>query len=224
MTDRKSFIAGVEATVAWHEREADRYRRLLDGGAKANQHAHYVERAREYGMRMAPDLDTAQEEFAQRAYDEYVADLELDVAGTEAQDIARLLMRPFLDWMVSASERKLDTKIFLVAYAHFIGWTVYMVNRSTRTDEEFINGLDNLIGLISNAAYVVTSAEERDANFVVHDVLSGEVTNSEGQPIEDVGRPVDIHHGPIADGSILPGHERTEVPIDPKTGKTRYDG
>lgn len=145
-----------------------------------------------------------QDAFAERAMEEYVADLELDVAGTEAQDLARRLMRPFLDWMVDASARNLNTKIFLVAYAHFIGWTAYMVNRSTRTDDEFINGLDNLMGLITNEAYAVTSAEERDANFVVSDLLSGIDTNSEGE--------------------VLPGHERTEVPIDPKTGKTRLDG
>lgn len=137
-------------------------------------------------LRPAPD------EFAQRAYEEYVADIHLDDAGIEAEDIGRKLMRPFLDWMVASAERKVPTKIFVVAFAHFAGWMSYMVNRSTRTDDEFMNGLENLTGLIHNEAVAITSAEERDTNFVIEDLIAeGELKNIDptaGVPVPPKGK------------------------------------
>lgn len=130
-----------------------------------------AEEYRQFSYRIEPDLDQAFEVFFEKAKAEFTEALELDDAGLVAEDYARRTMRPFLVWLDDCASRNVQVAHCAVAFAHVVGWMVYMVNRSTRKDEEFLPGLKNLVGLIEHEALAITSAEERDTKFVVEDLM-----------------------------------------------------
>jgi hypothetical protein len=92
-------------------------------------------------------------------------------AQLEAEDLARRLFRPFLEWALQANTRALDVATFIKGYVHVAAYMALCVNRWTRTDEELTDGLVNLTELIRREALTIRSLDDAEG-FEVKDMLA----------------------------------------------------